>query len=131
MPRKSELQAEVESLAEEMGFPLKLSSDDDLKKFRRGELLTHGELRALPVGGALWVRYQQYDERTLRANGAFRIEWVRDGCWMFEDGSSFAIDYEASPETPDELHCEDEGGGEGLLQLFHAVPVRQRKKVTS
>ena len=98
------------------GVDFKFEADDELTKYRRGKQLTMGELRALDDGAVVWL-YIYYKE-SVRADSAYRIE-ERDGCWVFDDGSSFGADF-VDEEGPDEDWATDE-----YSQVYAAVPDKQ------
>lgn len=74
-----------------LGIDLRFDADSELAGYRRGAPLTMGDLRRLPDGAVVWV-YVFY-KRSVRANGAFRVE-RRGETWMLDDGSSFNASFE-------------------------------------
>lgn len=95
-----------------LGVEFKFEPDDDLTKYRRGKQLTMGELRALEDGVVVWL-YIYYKE-SVRADSAFKVE-RRDGCWVFDDGSSFGADFDDSGR--DEDLAQDEWS-----KVYEAIP---------
>jgi len=98
-----DLEKAVKKMAADIGIEISFDADADLSKFRRGERLTMGQLRALPDGAIVWL-YIYYKE-SVRADSAFRIE-RRDDCWVLDDGSSFGADLD--DEGPDDAPAGDE-----------------------
>ena len=81
----------IQEMANKLGVEIEFGSDPELKGYRRGDLMTMGELRALEDDSVVWL-YIYYKE-SVRANHAFHI--VREGdCWILSDGSSFGADFE-------------------------------------
>jgi hypothetical protein len=87
-----------------MGVDFKFDADHDLDGYRRGEPLSMGALRSMKTGDVVWL-YIYYKE-SVRADGAYRLEVLDDGGWMFDDGSSFGADFYC--DEPDEAPAEDE-----------------------
>jgi len=103
----------VEKMAATLGIEIQFDPDDALGKFRRGPMLTMGQLRSMEDGAVVWLVVHD-DDGSLRADGAYRLE-RRDDCWMLDDGSSFAADFDDAGEDGDPA-------SDDYSQISEAVP---------
>lgn len=139
MPERKDLtvetmKSEINRMAKDLGMPeVKFDADRALSAYGRGKPLTLGELRALPENAVVFVWYKEHGEEGPRINHPMRASKMPDeDTWGLEDGSSFAAeftptgDYDHEAGTfavpSDATECFDEGGGEGEMRLYHAVP---------
>ena len=133
------MKAEIAAMTRSLGVEFKFDPDRALSTYRRGDPLKVGELRTLPEGAVVWVWYKEHQERGPRINQAMRISKdSQSDSWGLEDGSSFAAEFSPTGEYDskrgafavpgDDTECFDEGGGEGEMFLYHAVPKRTPAK---
>lgn len=124
--KKSQLAAAVRDLAAEVaastGIVIQIDSEVTLSRYRRGTPLTYGDLRQMVKGAVVWVRYQEYGEKSPRTNGAYRLDrFTEDHTWILDDGSCFGADFYMDPEAAADAPCKDDLSGQGEIQLFQVV----------
>lgn len=108
-----EMEQYVKDTFASFGAQFSFDPDQDLSKYRKGNVLTMGQLRAKKDGDLVWL-YIYYKE-SVRANSAFRIK-KHDGCWTFDDGSSFGADFD-DDGRPDDIHAQNE-----WVTIHEAIP---------
>lgn len=115
---ESAMQKEIELMSKDLGFKVNFSSDAELKKFTKGEVLKLGQLRRMVKGTVVWVYYRREGEESPRINSAMRITPTTDEyIWGLEDGSSFVAEFQL--KGPDTSECEDFESGE--MRLYRAI----------
>ena len=100
-----------------LGIELKITTDKDLKQYKKGKPLLARELEALPDNSIVWCIYID------RVNGPYRIKHLPEYGRYFvslNDGSSFAADFNGSDIRSDLDKCIDYHD-KGELQLFKAI----------
>lgn len=88
-----------------------------MQKFKRGRLLTAGQVRALPDNSVVWIIYRESDERINCAQQIVRMEEYPDR-WNFLFGN---MDLEGILDNEKIKGIEQ--CGEGALSCYEALPV--------
>lgn len=121
----SKLKATVKAQLKSLGVEASLDPKPELRRslYRRGEMLTEGQLRALvdkyvPV----WVDY--VDTNHHDCTGVFEVTPTDSESVMLQDGSCFALDFQFTGK--DDALCYDEGYDGDPTAIFAAV--RKKKK---
>lgn len=114
----SDKQAMMDAVAETakgLGFEVQFNSSEDLRHYRPGEILTAGQVRALPDGAVVWWQYKEHGESDWRADEANRITWdERYETLSLSNGSSFGGEF--SVYMRDDELCEDDEYGPNCLR---------------
>lgn len=126
-PNTEAMKTFIEETMASIGATFKFEGDGNLVGYRKGEPMRMRELRALPDGAVVFITYKEHGGRGYRINSAYRLEIRGEDNWFFDDGSSFATDFQADGLGDDEV-AYDEAGGEGDFFIHHAVPKATRKK---
>ena len=120
--------------ASKLGLDIKFHADEDLGRYKKGRVLTVGELRSLPDNSVVWVTFKEDGEHRYRINGAQYIHrclppkfHVSEGCdlWGFNDGSSFGSEIELKQDLPDSAPAYD--GDWGPFYVHEAVALKEKK----
>ncbi len=92
---EDELRRAVEETAADLGININFDPDADLQQFKPGQILTLGQLRAMPDGTVVWVYCKVDGDEGVRINQAMRInaDPKFPNNWGLSDGSSFAAEF--------------------------------------
>lgn len=113
---KKRLEEMAREYLEVFGIDAKLEKDEDLRHYRRGDKMTFGDLRAIPLGSVVWLRIT--DDNSVRANAAYRLTGVDDS-FFFENGSLWAVDME-------NFAYNNEPAEDGYTTVYRAIPEQEQ-----
>lgn len=99
-----------------LGIQVKVKKDEDLLHYRRGDPMTLGNLRAIPLRSVVWLHVTL--DGSVRADSAYRLAHV-DDYFIFTDGSLGGADLE-------NFGANDEPAEDEYTTVYRAVPEQEK-----